>query len=347
MPEDRIKTKGSVMATILTMDASAGKFLINGKPAFLLGVSYYGGLTLEAREAEADLRRMAALGFNWIRLWCTWGSRGHDVSAVTADGQPRQPYMGRLLDYCRLADGLGMIVDVSFQRGVPQEARKESPALDSFADCPWVMSPVVLHQRHLAAVQTVTEALKPFRNVYIDVANERNIHPLLPVAFDEAAEMIAMVRQTDPERLVTISDAGDINDSALADYINHAKVDFLTPHRPRHAASPSETEARTRHYRQMAAQLGRPMPVHYQEPFRRDFTPWQPEVDDFMTDLAGAARGGAAGWCLHNGYSRNSPDGYPWRGFDLRCGPLFDQLDEVERGVLEQAGQVVASLAGG
>ena len=87
------------MATILTMDAAAGQFLINGRPTFLLGASYYGGLALDPATARSDLTHLRDLGFNWIRLWCTWAAFENDVSAVDQDGQPRQPYFGRLLDY--------------------------------------------------------------------------------------------------------------------------------------------------------------------------------------------------------------------------------------------------------
>jgi hypothetical protein len=82
-------------------------------------------------------------------------------------------------------------------------------------------------------------------------------------------------------------------------------------------------------------ELGRVVPLHYQEPFRRGFGEWEPTADDFLTDLRGARAGGAAGWCLHNGDQRRAPDGRPRRSFDLREGPLFEQLDPEERTVLD------------
>jgi hypothetical protein len=83
--------------------------------------------------------------------------------------------------------------------------------------------------------------------------------------------------------------------------------------------------------------LGKVVPVHYQEPFRRGYTPgWEPKAEDFLTDLEGAKKGGAGGWCFHNGSQRNSPDEKPRRSFDMREKRLFEQLDEEERKFLNK-----------
>jgi hypothetical protein len=87
-------------------------------------------------------------------------------------------------------------------------------------------------------------------------------------------------------------------------------------------------------------EFGRLVPVHYQEPFRRGFRPqrWEPTADDFITDLQQAQKGGAAGWCLHNGDQKDNREGKPRRSFDLREGRLFDQLDVEERKFLQWLG---------
>jgi len=84
-------------------------------------------------------------------------------------------------------------------------------------------------------------------------------------------------------------------------------------------------------------ELGRSVPVHYQEPFRRGYAKWQPAAEDFAADLKAARAGGAAGWCFHNGGTRGEKDGRPRRSFDLRDGSLFDQLDTEERKFVEQS----------
>jgi len=152
------------------------------------------------------------------------------------------------------------------------------------------------------------------------------------VAFSELRELRAAVRRIDPQRLVTASHAGDISREELRDYIKTVEVDFVCPHRPRHSKSPSETQQKTQQLLAWMKELGRELPVHYQEPFRRGFSDrWNPTAADFGTDLRQAISGGAAGWCFHNGDQRDRPDGQPRRSFDLRSGGLFDQLDAEER----------------
>jgi len=133
---------------------------------------------------------------------------------------------------------------------------------------------------------------------------------------------------------VTASEGGDIDRDSLRTYLQKVQVSFVCPHRPRNAASPRQTEARTREYLQWLREEGQTVPVHYQEPFRRGYGQWQPVADDFLTDLRGAKEGGAAGWCLHNGDQRDRADGTPRRSFDMREKRLFDQLDDEERQVI-------------
>jgi hypothetical protein len=144
-----------------------------------------------------------------------------------------------------------------------------------------------------------------------------------------------LARRLDPQLLVTASFGGhDLTESDVRDSLETAGHDFLTPHRPRHAESPSQTEAQTRALLALAKDVRSSAPVHHQEPFRRGYTEWEPTATDFMTDLRGAVAGGAAGWCFHNGSERGSPDNQPRRSFDLRIKRLFDQLDPEERKVV-------------
>jgi len=83
------------------------------------------------------------------------------------------------------------------------------------------------------------------------------------------------------------------------------------------------------------AELGRVVPVHFQEPLRRGYANWNPQPGDFVRDLQGAKVGGAAGWCFHNGDQRGASASLPRRSFDLREKRLFDQLDEAERKAIQ------------
>ena len=75
------------------LGADDARFALDGKPAFLLGISYYGGLGASDATLQSDLDALKRHGFNWIRVWATWAFGDGDVSAVDARGVARSPYM--------------------------------------------------------------------------------------------------------------------------------------------------------------------------------------------------------------------------------------------------------------
>jgi hypothetical protein len=313
---------GILVAQNPVLGIDGDTFTLDGKKTFLLGISYYGALGIEDEEIFAgDLDEMKTRGFNWVRVWATWNGYENNVCAVAPDGQTRSPYMERLKRLCVLAGERGMVVDVSVVRG-------DGP------DYPSGMA------EHTRVIETLARALLPYRNVYIDVGNERNIGDARHVPMEEVKQLIALIKAIDPKRLCTASQGGDISEEELREYLTVGGVDFISPHRGRHAGSASETGEQTRRYFKMMEGLRR-VPVHYQEPFRRGYDSWEPGLSDFTADLEGAKAAGAAGWCFHNGSVRKSGDptkGRPRRSFDLRTeeGRLFEQLDGVEREFVEK-----------
>jgi len=299
--------------TVLAVDQT--RFTLNVEPTFLYGISYYGALGASDETIRADLDDMQRHGLNWVRVWATWSAFDNDVSAVDADGNARPEFLARLKALVADCNARGMVVDVTLSRG---DGAAGPPRLGT-------------HEAHARAVETIVTELKPLRNWYVDLSNERNIRDPRYTSFEELRDLRERVRRLDPDRLVTASQGGDIDAEELRRYVQEVGVDFITPHRPRDSESPSQTEAKTREYLSRMAALGRVVPVHYQEPFRRDYGAWHPTAQDFLTDYRGALAGGAAGWCLHNGSSRSADDGRPRRSFDLRDGRLFDQLDGQER----------------
>jgi hypothetical protein len=299
-------------ATRLGIDGT--RFTINGRPAFLCGISYYGGLGANEQQLRADLDDMQSCGINWLRVWATWAAYDQDVSALDGTGMPREPYLGRLRALVLECSRRRMIVDVTLSR-----TRANTGA------------GLVGPEAHRRAVQTLLDTLGDLDNWYLDLANERNIQDARFVGFDELRALRQALREGDPQRLVTASHGGDLSQQELGEYLHTVGVDFIAPHRGRHERSPAETEAQTRTYLEWMQAAGRVVPVHYQEPFRRDYDRWQPTAEDFLADLRGALAGGAAGWCLHNGSRRGTPDGEPRRSFDLSEHRLFDQLDTEER----------------
>ena len=321
---------GATEPTNLGIDGS--QFTLGGKRVFLLGLSYYGGLGAPEEFVRRDLDDAQRHGFNWLRVWATWESLGYDVSAVDAKGNPRQPFMDRLVWMVAECDRRGLVVDVTLARGKGKSGATTAGRLPDF-------------ESHRRAVETVVDALKQHRNWYLDLANERDVRDDRYVPPAELKSLRQLVQRLDPPRLVTASFGGhDLSEQDLRDALLTAELDFLSPHRPRHAESPAETEARTRECLALMKQTGRIVPVHYQEPFRRGYTGWEPTATDFLVDLGGAVAGGAAGWCFHNGAQKDTPDKEPRRSFDLRAKRLFDQFDAEERNVAGEAATRVRPL---
>ena len=91
------------------------------------------------------------------------------------------------------------------------------------------------------------EALKSHRNWYLDLANERDVRDARYVPIAELKTLREQVRRLDPPRLVTASFGGhDLSREDVRTSLLTVGLDFLCPHRPRHAQSPGQTEARTR-----------------------------------------------------------------------------------------------------
>jgi hypothetical protein len=308
-----------------TLGIEGTRFTLDGKPTFLLGISYYGGLGASQDFVRRDLDDVQRHGFNWLRVWATWSSADQDVSAVDAEGHPREPFLGRLQGLLAECDRRSLVVDVTLTRGAQALTGLPRGRLPDLA-------------AHQQAVATLVEGLKTYRNWYLDLGNERDVRDDRYVSIAELKTLREQVRRLDPQRLVTASFGGhDLSENDVRESIMTAGLDFLCPHRPRNAQAPGQTESRTRELLATMQKMGRAVPVHHQEPFRRGYTQWEPAATDFLADLHGAVAGGAAGWCFHNGSQRGTPESRPQRSFDLRERRLFDQLDAEERIVVEKA----------
>ena len=319
---------GSIAVAGTELGIEGKQFTINGKPTFLLGISYYGALGASKDFIRRDLDDMQKYGFNWFRVWATWGAFDNEVSVVNPQGKPREPYLAKLRWLLAECDRRGIIVDVTLSRGNG------------------VTGPVRLQSAEALrlAAETIVTSLKPYRNWYLDMGNERNIRDKRFVSTEELAKLRKSIKGLDADRLVTASYVGDIKKDELKTILLDARVDFLAPHRPRHSKSAGQTSSQTKKYFELMKQLGRTVPVHYQEPFRRGFTPkrWQPNAEHFLADLKAALGAGAAGWCLHNGDQKDKPQSKPRRSFDMREARLFDQLDEQELKFIRQLKGVIA-----
>jgi hypothetical protein len=304
------------------------RFTIDGKPVFLLGISYYGALGARTEFIQKDLDDMQRDGFNWIRVWATWAAFTNNISAIETNGGPREPFLTRLEDLIRECDRRGMIVDVTLSR---ESGKASGPHLQRLED----------HER---AGRTLVERLRPLRNWHLDLGNERNIGDARHVPFEDLRQLRKVVRELDAKRLVTASHSSDDEDftNNIEKYVRDVKVDFVSQHRPREQGTAEKTAAATKLYFDRMKQIGIVVPIQYDEPFRRGYTKgWEPTAKDFLTDLQAAIDSGAAGWCFHNGAQVGPADGKPRRSFDLREQRLYDQLDAVELQVVEKVRALV------
>jgi len=303
-------------------------FTLDGNPTFLNGVSYYGAQTITTASFRTlDLNHMVANGVNWIRVWGYWRSpTGEDVSILTHDGFVRATYMSRFKALITECDAFGIIVDCSLNRN---------------ADGDWVGARN--QAEHLTAVQTLATELLPYRNVYIDVSNERDVGDDRYVSLSECGQLISAIKAIDPYRLCTAS-SGPGSQSQLADFRNVARMDFITPHLCRDAGCPAQTLGTVQQYVGWMKNLGWRIPVHLQEPFRRGYGPWEPLVDDFLRDCSGGKIAEAAGWCLHNGSDHNAT---PYRSFDMgdAYGRLYTQLDSIEQSATSSLNDTIAGTS--
>lgn len=313
---------------VLGIDAEGRFFTLDGRPTFLLGVSYYGALGIESPALAArDLDDTVAAGFNWIRVWVFWEFEGMSFSALTRTGEPREPYLARLKDLIVECSKRRMILDCTLHRG---ESGDCTPANQA---------------QHLACVRRIARELLPYRNVYIDVANERDVRDDRHVTLEEMGELIGAIKEIDPRRLATGSGVPGSAEE-LAAYRKVGRCDCLAPHLCREKGCAAKTEGTLRRYEAWMRAAGVRFPVHLQEPFRRGFAAYEPTVEDFLQDALGARAGGAAGWCLHNGSVRTRAEPRPFRSFLMNAkeGRLFDQWDAVEKAVISRLSRELGDL---
>src|SRR5262249_20998352 len=142
-------------ATRLGIDGP--RFTVNGKPVFLAGISYYAAVGAPEDFIRRDLKDVGRHGFNWVRVWATWAAFDNDVSGVDQEGKRREEFLGRLQRFVAECDRLGLAVDVTLSRG---NGVTGPPRLQTL-------------EAHRRAVETLVTALKPYRNWYLDLANER------------------------------------------------------------------------------------------------------------------------------------------------------------------------------
>ena len=187
------------------------RLLLDGRPFGFQGLSFFNALfnpifNQSAAERLRWLRAFRDTGISALRVWCQWDlptgrpyvDVAPDATLYTPEGDIRAAPFQRLADLLLAADGLGMVIEVVL---FCQEKRENLP--------------IPAQER---AVRQITERLKPYRNLILQIWNEKSV---------EVARYFHAAKEVDPARIVTNS-PGVANH--LGDEEQNLLLDALTPH---------------------------------------------------------------------------------------------------------------------
>ncbi len=302
----------------------ADKFTIGGKPTFLLGVSYFDALGW----SDADLDALQARRFNLIRIFLDWSIlaiKDNNPSPLAPrgflnpDGSLKSAE--KLLDLVRACAARGIMVDVTILTAIYDAANPTSKTLD-----------MPSRER---AVRNAVRLLKNEPNVFFDVCNEHDVAyhgETTTLTHDEVATLIRAVLAEHPAAIVTVSSGGDHlpNAQNIREELA-AGVMVVTPHFQRNEDWYDRTDDRVKAVKEAIRSAQRVVPVYLQEEQRRGWGTWsKPPRAQFIQAAREAVAAGAAGWVFHT-----------YAGFDLRSKSLLENLDSVEREVLDSLGVAV------
>ena len=200
-----------------------GKFLQNGEPIFLLGISYFDGLSAPQKVFESDFKFLKERGFNALRVWANWYTeyQPNTLGLIEQDGSINANLLQKLKSFLRTAEENGFIVKLTFSR--------DATAKIGF-------------RKYKDAIVSVTSEIRTFPNVLLDLQNETDHCGVNEdrdceghLTLKQAGVLADAVKSADPNRLVTVSRTGGGFVEGKDDYksfLNEAKVDFIATHRP-------------------------------------------------------------------------------------------------------------------
>src|SRR3954451_21867668 len=210
-----------------TLSVSQQRVLIDGRDTFLTGVSLFDALGTVAPR-DRDLDALAGWGVNTVRVWAHWHTAIYQSDgAWSADGRTR------LLALARRLQERGL----TFELVILRPGQLPGQPFAVFAS----------EAARMKAVEAVTEAMRPFRNVLFDLCNEHD-HPDGPMSHAAARVLRDRVKALDPQRIVTISSteyhlvsaAGTLDDKGVRNLQEEAgsgpdsvRADIVAPHFPR------------------------------------------------------------------------------------------------------------------
>src|SRR5262245_9032946 len=264
-----------------------GRFTVDGEPRFLIFISYFG--VMGAADVAADLDFLEASGFDGVRIWPN-SPEGPQLMRGDASLDPDE--LSRLLKILDLARERQMIVDVTFTAEHVPELRADT---------------------YREAIARATEAMRDYRNLLIDIENERNLYGpgRRPLASADVADTRAAIKSIDPDRIVTASNSQDLSAFDAGRFTRGVGLDVTAYHDPRVPSwyLPDQIRAIV----ETLAIFGRP--VYLQEPTRFP-NPSTDRASYFLDAMDNAKRASAAAWCFHTDL-----------GFNLRGRTFRERLE--------------------
>jgi hypothetical protein len=222
------------------------RFTLDGAPFPFTGISFFNAIYNPAFHASREarlgwLRTFKRYGIDVLRVWGQWDSKrgfvdtapGHTL--VDPDGHLAGAHVERLEAILEDARGLGMVVELAVY------------AQESWHDG-------IRHTPEAAerGVRALSQALRPHRNLAIQIWNELSEHTL-PLA--------RAVKEADPARLVTNSPGGAAVLLAPPGRGELERLlDFLTPHTSRQRSGPRpHWEVAPQEIAYLLARFGKPV----------------------------------------------------------------------------------------
>ena len=304
-----------------TLGIDGDKFTIDGRPQFLIFVSYFDGLRRANAKppgggVDGDFAYFKQVGVDGIRVLPNWqylcgaGPFDDTQKLFTSKGTINEPMWPIFVGMLDRAAVHGLSVDVTFTR-------------DTFPR----PIPLAAYRAAIVDVANRLRAAGGHRHVLFDIQNEYPIHGLSDA---DVHSLLSAVREVDPERIVTASaGSGDVvHDPAMSVTAYHDGRDSRWSEA---ATARAEIEA----VRARAGQARKP--IYYQEPmpFRKfrgncGHGEW-PRPGHARLAARHARQHGAAAWTFHTRQS-----------FDLRERSLLELLkaDPEQKAELEAAAAV-------
>jgi hypothetical protein len=307
----------TVAASAQSLGIEGGQFAVDGRPAFLIFVSYFDGVRripddlASTATLDADLDYLVSKAVAGVRVFPNWQFRSETLMDCDGGLRPRQ--LAKLKKLVDRAAAKHVVVDLSFTIDVVKNG--EDKQCLSAAD-------------YKRALETVTTALAGKTNVLFDLQNEHDKNRPPP---DDAHKsgwtadqwtdylgtvVLPAVRARDRTRLATVSWTSDVPLEKVFSNVQSHGYDVLAYHY-RAAGWQAKTSSYVSALGDLFERRGPARPIYLQEPNR---FPNDTAVEHYEAAIANAKRSGAAAWTFHNSVVEKTKP--------LNGKTLFEQLLE-------------------